>query len=129
MLVRGVPASLESENTRPKGCLRSGLISLDAAEGTVFDLDAVIGNSDRDGVAVVLDSGLNGADSSLGVSSLMSCGGAGDAVGDGGNLKLEGGIFEIVGIRPEVVRDWDKRGVVGTPLPTEACRACEVGCD
>lgn len=128
MLVRGVPASLDKEKTRLRGGFRSGLMSLEAAEGSVL-VCAEGGRSDLDNAPVASESTPKGTDSNRGVSSLGSSGGAGDADGDGGNLKLEGGIFKACGIRPDALRVCEDCGVTAAPLPpTEACRACGAAC-
>ena len=129
MLLRGVPASLERENTRLIAGLRSGLFRRGTEGGTALVLEEMRGGmSEVVGVIVVVETGLKGTDSNLGASSLFICaGGSGEGEGEGGNLKLEGGILEACGILPDVVCACVRRGGCAAPLPMEACRTCTDG--
>lgn len=84
-----------------------------------------VGKADLIGVAVVVELAL-GRGASTGGLATASCSGKGVSfVGEGGNLKLDGGIFEACGIRPEDVRNCAGRGLGGTPAPAETCRVCD----
>ena len=88
--MRGVPASLDKEKTRLRGALRSGLISREATGGMVSDLG--VGKPDL--IGVIVEAGLvPGGICSCGVVTI-SCSGGGVPLGEGGNLKLDGGIFD-----------------------------------
>ena len=85
-----MPASLDRENTRLRGGLCSGLISLAAAEGITLGIDDAGGNPGFVAMTVEFGTPVYSTESMCGVADISE-GGTMKLPGEGGNLKLDGG--------------------------------------